>query len=136
MPTTHFLYLNEFGDALLINHEGDDTLTTLQTLVEGYIQPVPTNTAETGFEGDVWVNEEGLFQPTFTVNLLASVFAGQRLVGPAVIARFSPTTGKTLGLTKENLASLTRKGLLVDDNHGEGWTATDAAALRQSIVAA
>lgn len=136
MSTKHFLYLNEFGDALLVRHEGDDTLTTLQTLVEGYVQPVPTNKTEAGFEGDVWVNEEGLFQPTFTVNLLASVFAGQRLVGPAVVARFSSETGATLGLTKANIASLTRKGLTIDDNDGEGWTAADAAALRQRIVAA
>jgi hypothetical protein len=136
MSTKHFLYLNEFGDALLVAHEGDDTLTTLQTLVEGWVQPVPTNETETGFAGDVWVNEEGLFQPTFTLNLLASAFAGQRLVGPAVIARFSNETGETLGLTKANLTAITRKGLHIDDNDGEGWTPADAAAVRQRIVAA
>lgn len=136
MTTKTFLYLNEFGDALLVKHEGDNTLKTLQTLVEGYVQPVPTNKAETGFEGDIWVNEDGLYQPTFSVNLLASMFAGQRLVGPAVITRFSHETGATLGLTKKNIESLTRKGLMIDDNDGEGWTPENAAALRQSIVAA
>ena len=136
MPTKNFLYLNEFGDALLVRHDGDDTLTALQTLVEGYVAVVRTNPAETGFEGDGWVNDEGLYQPTFTVNLLASAFAGQRLVGPAVITRFDAETGETIGLTADNLAGLARKGLTIDDNDGKGWTAQDAAALRQRIVAA
>ena len=134
--TKHFLYINEFGDALLVRHEGDDTLTALQTLVEGYVQPVPTDPAKTGFSGDVWVNEDGLYQPTFSVNLLASGFAGQRLVGPAVITRFDAETGKTIGLTADNLANLTRKGLTIDDNNGNGWTAQDAANVRKGYFAA
>jgi hypothetical protein len=136
MTTKRFLYLNEFGDALLIHHEGEDTLTTLQTLVEGWVQPVPTNAAETGFEGDVWVNEEGLGVPTFAVNLLASMYAGTRLVGPAVIAKFDSETGETLGLTEADLRGITSKGLMVDDNNSEGWTPKAAADLRGRIVSA
>jgi hypothetical protein len=131
--TKHFLYLNEFGDALLVKHEGDNTLRTLQTLVEGFIQCVPTNDTETGFCGDIWVNEEGLYQPTFAANMLASILAGQCLVGPAVITR-SNDEGETVGLADTDMKAIQRKGLVVDDNNGEGWTADDAAALRARIV--
>jgi hypothetical protein len=133
--TKDFLYINEFGDALVVKHEGDSTLRTLQTLVDGYVQCVPTNRRETGFDGDVWLNEEGLYHPTFTVNLLGSVFAGTRIVGPVVISR-ADSNGGTIGLSAADLTAITRKGLVVDDNRGQGWTADDAAALRQRIVAA
>jgi len=130
MTTKHFLYLNEFGDALLIRHEGDDTLTTLQTLVGGLVQYVPTRM--TKFDGDVWVNEEGLYEPTFTLNLMASNIAGQRLVGPAVIAKSKG--GATVGLSDADLAVFTKDGLYVDDNFGDGYTAAEAADMRTTIV--
>jgi hypothetical protein len=128
---TNFLYLNEFGDALLVRHEGESTLHTLQTLVQGLIQYVPTRM--TKFDGDVWVNEEGLYEPTFSLNLIASNIAGQRLVGPAVIAKSKG--GETVGLSDADLAVFTSDGLYVDDNHGEGYTADDAVAIRNGIVA-
>lgn len=133
-----FVYLNEFGDALLIRHEverpTESKLGLLQTLVQGRISYASLDADETGFEGDLWLNDEGLYQPTFTLNYLATVFTGQRIVGPAVIATAS-TEGDTLGLTRANLRALSSKGLRIDDNFGEGWQAADAVALREGIVA-
>ena len=130
---TNFLYLNEFGDALMVRHEGGSTLPTLQALVEGLIQYVPTDENEAGIDADIWVNEEGLYQPTFSVNLLASLFAGQRLVGPAVISR-SADDGETVGLSKDDFDLLTRNGLQVDYNGGIGFTADEAVAIRTRLV--
>jgi hypothetical protein len=131
---TNFLYLNEFGDALLVRHEGAvSTLPTLQTLVEGWVQYVPADEDETGIDADIWVNEEGLYQPTFTVNLLASLFAGQRLVGPAVISRRDDDC-ETVGLSKDDFDLLTRNGLQIDYNGGQGFTADEAVAIRTRLV--
>lgn len=130
---TNFLYLNEFGDALLVRHEGERTLETLQTLVQGLIQGVLTDPARVGFTADVWVNEEGLYEPTFTINPLASVFTGHRLVGPAVVSEYDDD-GRTVGLSNDAIARLREDGLFIDDNDGKGWTAEDAVALRERIV--
>jgi hypothetical protein len=131
----NFLYLNEFGDALMVRHEGGSTLRTLQTLVEGLIQYVPTDEDEAGIDADLWVNEEGLYQPTFSVNLLASLFAGQRLVGPAVISRANDE-GETVGLSKDDFGLLTRNGLQVDYNGGIGFLPGEAVAIRTRLVSA
>jgi hypothetical protein len=131
--TKHFLYLNEFGDALLINHDTESTLQTLQTLVEGYVQCVSADPHETGITADIWINEEGLYQPTFAINLLASAFTRQQIVGPAVIAR-SNTEGETIGLTTDDLTAITSQGLVVDDNNGAGFTPHEATAIRAHLT--
>lgn len=124
-----FLYLSEHGAALLVTRHGHDTLKTLRTLVEGNIEHVTAHPIVTGFTADVWINDEGLFEATFTINPIASLFAHQPLVGPAVLTR-TDLDGNTTSLTADDLRTLTNRGLLIDDNNGDGYTPEQAVAIR------
>ena len=134
--TKQFLLIEDTGYAFLVNHEGDDTLRTLQTGVDGLIECVTADDGVLGFRADIWVNEEGLFRQDFAINLVASFITGRQIVGPAVIAR-SSSQGATLGLTDAQIQRLRRDGLIVDDNDGKGWTINEAVAWRadESVTA-
>lgn len=127
---TRFLYVSEFGDVIPVEHTEETTLRTLQMLVQGYVQVVNANPDTLGFDADIWVNEDGLAEPTFLPNMLASHFAGQSLVGPAVIARYDDD-GTTVGLSDDDLKLLSRS-LMVES---ETWTPAMAVEMRQKYDA-
>ena len=127
--TKQFVLIEETGYAFLVNHEGDNTLRTLQTGVDGFIECVAADDSVLGFFADIWVNEAGLYRNDFGINLVASYITGRQIVGPAVIAR-SSAQGATLGLTDVQIERLRRDGLIVDDNDGKGWTIDEAVAWR------
>lgn len=106
-----FVLIEQDGYGFVVN-EGDTTLSTLQTLVDGLIECVAVPSFHFGFPVDLWVNEEGLFREDFLLNIPASQLAGRPIVGPAVIAR-SNANGETLGLTEGQLNKV-RESLIVD----------------------
>ena len=126
--TKQFVLIEDTGDAYLVN-SGDDTLPTLQALVDGWIECVTASKRELGFDADVWVNEEGLFRNDFGLNLVMSVVTGRQLVGPAVLAR-SNSQGATLGLTPSNLYQLVHDGLMLDDNDEKGYSVEEILSIR------
>jgi len=94
--TAHYIYLPDTPDDTVIYvTPGDNTLHTLQTLVEGLVDLVAFQIEGNYF--DLWVNDEGLYRPNFSLNFAATMFAGRGLVGPAVITR-SSDDGETLPL--------------------------------------
>lgn len=130
-----FILIKSNGMAYLVE-SGDNTLSTLQTLVEGYIECVTAKKSVLGFDADVWVNEEGLYRQDFEINLVASYMTGRQIVGPAVIAK-SSTSGSTLGLTTNNINRLIEDGLMVetaDEGSGNAYTLTDLMAELQEEV--
>jgi hypothetical protein len=127
-----FLYLTESGTAALVDTEGtDESLPALQALVDGWVDVVSTAGAMSpiGFDADIWVNDEGLYRSDFGVNLLASLFTGRRLVGPAVLAT-SDSEGRTRGLTKAQVTRLGRRGLEIATNDGRPFTVAEILAER------
>lgn len=136
--TKEFILIEDTGDAFLIE-SGEDTLSTLQTLVDGYVECVSADRKVLGFDADVWVNEEGLYRQDFSINLPASYITGRQLVGPVVIAR-SSKDGKTLGLTGSQINRLIEDGLMLETaDHGSGnaFTLSDfLAEYRQKEEAA
>lgn len=121
--TKEFLLIRDNGDAFLIEG-GDNTLNTLQTLVEGWVECVNADKRSLGFEADVWVNEEGLFRQDFAINLVASFLTGRQLVGPAVLAR-SNSNGETIGLTSGQINRLIEDGLMIEQAAEGAFTLTD-----------
>ena len=114
-----FLLIRDNGMAYLVESD-DNTLSTLQTLVDGLIECVNADKRSLGFEADVWVNEEGLFRQDFAINLVASFITGRQLVGPVVLAR-SNSNGATLGLTSSQINRLIEDGLMLETaDHGSG----------------
>ena len=69
----------------------DGSLYSMQSIVEGLIQPVDLQEDMT-----LWVNEEGMYRDDY--NFLASGIAGIPLNGPAFITGGIDEDGKTLGL--------------------------------------
>lgn len=126
--TKQFVLIEQTGESYLVN-AGDDTLRTLQSLVDGYIECVSADRRTLGFHADVWVNEEGLYRNDFSINLVASFMTCRQLVGPAVLAR-SATTGATLGLTLTDIYTLINDGLDLNDNNGAGYSVEEIAAFR------
>jgi len=124
-----FILIKSNGMAYLVESD-ESTLSTLQTLVDGYIECVTAKKSVLGFDADIWVNEEGLYRQDFEINLVASYMTGRQLVGPAVIAK-SSTSGNTLGLTTNNINRLIEDGLMIETaNEGSGnpYTLTDLVA--------
>ena len=101
VPDIH-LFGSYYHGAVAVNLHDDDTLTALQTLVDGYVESVHVNPI------DIWVNEEGLFRPDFVPNKIASNIANVRLVGPAVITGIDVNTGETLGLSQKQIDALAK----------------------------
>lgn len=128
--TKQFLLIEDNADAYLVNSDDEDTLSTLQTLVGGWVECVTTNRNTLGFEADAWVNEDGLSREDFGINLVASVITGRQIVGPAVIARFSHETGATLGLNKAHIQRLVNDGLMIEGLYG-GYCLKDIQTIRQ-----
>lgn len=122
-----FILIEEDGMAYLVQN-GESTLTTLQTLVDGLIECVAVDRrSPLGFDADVWVNEEGLFRNDFGINHVASYITGRQIVGPAVIAR-SSKDGKTLGITGDQINRLIEDGLMLetaDEGSGNAFTFSD-----------
>jgi hypothetical protein len=82
----------------LINTDGtveakqiDGSLQSMQSIVEGLIQPVDLQEDMT-----LWVNEEGMYREDY--NALASGIAGIHLNGPAFITGGVNEEGETMGL--------------------------------------
>jgi len=119
-----YLYLDESGRAALVNQEPDQRrLTMFQTLVDGSIDiasAVPRCRA--GFAVDAIINDEGLYRPDFSINLVATWLTGRQLVGPVVLSCVS-RNGDSIGLNASQIARLRRDGLEIDDNDGQGYTA-------------
>lgn len=132
--TKQFVLIEATGDAILVNSD-DDTLSTLQSLVDGYIECVTATKSVLGFDADVWVNEEGLYRQDFGINLVASYMTGRQLVGPAVIAKSTPQ-GETVGLTQGNIARLINDGLMLDEKNGAGgYSVAEVVAMREQVDA-
>jgi hypothetical protein len=120
-----FVYIHQSstGYGFLVNAE-DDTLATLQALVDGLIECVYSKE----YECDVWVNEEGLFREDFEVNMVAGRITNRVLVGPAVLAN-SDSEGATTGIKPAQMLVLQINGLYIDDNDGAGWTVAELLEL-------
>ena len=120
-----FIVIEQNSEAYLV-YGTDDTLTTLQTLVDGLIECVEISGETFGFPNetfDVWVNEEGLFRNDFTLNEFASLICCRPIVGPVVIARSK--NGKTLGMTDDHMNQICEDGFLIDTNDGNNYTLDD-----------
>lgn len=111
-----FLFVTDFGDAHIVE-SGENTLETLQRLVDGRVDVVVCDGSQPTVNGmDCWVNDEGLFRGDFGINLVASILSGRQLVGPAVFTR-SDDQGATIGLTERDITNLTdRVGLLISED--------------------
>lgn len=121
-----FVLIRDNGMAYLVESD-DNTLSTLQALVDGLVEYVRAERDSLGFEADIWVNEEGLFRQDFSINLVASFITGRQIVGPAVLAR-SSKDGKTLGLNTSDINRLIEDGLMIetaDEGSGNPYTLTD-----------
>ena len=95
-----YVYLDEFGNALLVQKQAHETtLSFLQTLVDGWIDVVSNG------RFDFVVNDEGLYREDFGINLVATVISKRQLVGPCVVTK-SPPEGETRGLSKEEIRYL------------------------------
>jgi hypothetical protein len=77
-----------------------DDLKFLQSLVEGLIERVELTDYDEAL--DMYVNEEGLFDDTFSHNILASEMCHRYIVGPAVLIRSTPD-GDTRSIDDEDL---------------------------------
>ena len=109
----HYLVIDDNGAARLVT-PGSDSLSDLQTLVDGWIECV-------GLPGgmDCWVNEEGLLRnpQDFSYNYLAThivrEWTGQPydLVGPAVFTSHNDETGATLPCLPGFTANEMEKGM-------------------------
>ncbi len=104
------LYIDANGFATFVEGS-DDTLTDMQTMVDGLIEYHPCVREASGM--DCWVNEEGGLRRDFQPNLVASVETGLALRGSAVISR-SNAEGETTGLTDEDV-QLWQKLIDIDD---------------------
>ena len=107
----HYLVIDDNGAARLVT-PGSDSLSDLQTLVDGWIECV-------GLPGgmDCWVNEEGLYRDDFAYNLLGTYMVrgwtgnpGYHLVGPVVFAAHDDE-GNTLPCPAGFIADTVQKGV-------------------------
>ena len=72
-----------------------DSLRTLQTAVDGLIQPVDF------YNFTMWVNEEGLLRSDLERNLIALAFYPTPILGTIVFTGGVDEEGETLGLSEE-----------------------------------
>lgn len=114
---TKFIHISDLDSTITVVHHDDTqgTLKALQTLVDGFIDyvhvPAPN---DFGFPFDIIVNDEGLYRPDFTINLVASVLAGRHLVGPAVISKANKN-GRTIGLSASEIAKISEIALVTPE---------------------
>ena len=91
-----------------------DTLPTLQTLVDGYIELVGTTVPCAGGRRamDIWLNEEGKMRPDFHANphalRMLDYSTSDIFVGPAVLSA-ADDEGETVGLDEELIGAVRRK---------------------------
>jgi hypothetical protein len=129
-----FLAITQYGYAATIKTDGS-SLKAFQTIVGGNVDVVTTREGTyLPHEFDVFVNDEGLFRPDFCMNLIASYFTGQTLVGPVVLSNVNIKTGETLGLTEQDIASLS-ENMDIDTNNGEHYSADEIAHLITTVDA-
>lgn len=126
---TTFIIIADSGYAATVT-SGENTLKSLQTLVDGYIECVQVRNSDFGFTFDLWVNEEGLFREDFMVNLPASYLTGRTIKGPAVIT-VSTLEGRTVGLSEAQIKRAS-KVMSIDD---ENYSMEDAQTFFVSQVA-
>lgn len=105
-----FLVIEDNGIGYLVNYNGNDTLSFLQKSVDGLIACAPARIGS----ADVWVNDEGLYNPNFSTNFYASLITCQRLVGPAVVAS-SDEAGETQSVPEFVLDWLRFQGLIIHE---------------------
>jgi len=96
------LFISDTGEATFVQTHGD-TLTPLQTMVDGLIEYHPCVKALAGL--DCWVNEEAGFRPEFFPNYVASYETNLPLRGSAVLSR-SNEQGETIGLTDDDIKNI------------------------------
>lgn len=124
------IYLNDLDGLSYIveKEEGQDTLSFLQSLVEGNIEAVSLDNST-----DVWVNEEGLFRDDFAVNGVATSLArsstgyNYTLVGPAVVTGVTPN-GETVSVSEGLLRST------IELEGDETYTVQAVLTIRQEQV--
>ena len=97
------LFISDTGQAHFVATH-DETLSALQTMVDGLIEYHPCVNALQGL--DCWVNEEAGFRPEFFTNYVASYETNLPLRGSAVFSR-SNEQGETIGLTDEASKTIT-----------------------------
>jgi hypothetical protein len=89
------------GQCRVVDIPDDDSLSTLQQLVGGYIDHVPVPEFVYGWEhATAWINDEGKFNPDCEPNLRATLFFGPLLLehndyiaGTMVLCGYDPNTG-------------------------------------------
>jgi hypothetical protein len=125
--TEVFLYIPQGTDGVQVRFIEVDitggTLSALQSLVDGLVDVVSTP------NGDVWVNDEGLYRNDFERNFIASVLTGRDIVGPAVITDSTPD-GETISVSLQAIAYLQAVGV---DIHFTPCTVEEIVAERQQL---
>lgn len=102
----------ELSETLLFK-DGDSLLKPLQTLVDGFVEPVDVPSPIEGRVISIWFNEDGMFtQPvnpmaTMMVSQLAEFEIVQWYHGAAVFTSFDPETGETHGLSESEAQKIT-----------------------------
>ena len=96
------LFISDTGQAHFVATH-DETLSALQTMVDGLIEYHPCVKALQGL--DCWVNEEAGFRPEFFTNYVASYETNLPLRGSAVLSR-SNEQGETVGLTDDDIKTI------------------------------
>lgn len=130
--TMRFVVIEQNADIVIIDHDADTkggTLKMLQTAVDGLIECVSADPDFLGFDADVWINEDGLYRKGYQVNVIASVIAGQRLVGPAVLS-LSTFDGETIGLDAEQIDDIKKRTVVRTRSDGKGYNVGSLATLR------
>ena len=114
------IYINDLNKRpyLVEKAEGQDTLSFLQTMVDGLIESVAIDS-----DTDLWVNEEGLFRDDFVMNIVASTASGRPLVGPAVLT--GQRNGETVSVPETYLDLA---------NFEETFTADEVATIRRKMA--
>ena len=86
----------------LVDH--DKSYEAISGAVKGYIESVPIPTLDGGREPQAvgYVNEEGKFNPDFSINrratdiCIGAIFPGDYIAGPFVISAVDFSTGETI----------------------------------------
>lgn len=150
-----FLYIHDrLPTAFVVNVDGR-TLPVFQALVGGLIDVAVVSdptilsdffpTLPDGHTVDLIVNDEGLYNDEFRLNIPATFLNGIQLVGPVVVALSDRKTGDTIGLSDEMLTYLRNEFIGpyvdewevggVDDHGGAGWNYMDLMAHVATLLA-
>lgn len=124
-----FIYIHDRMPKAYLVTVGGRTLPAFQSLVEGLIDVVSVSGQQMstivgdigGMQADLIVNDEGLYDERFTINVWASALAGREIVGPVVLS-LSDSDGETVGFTSAQIAHAVEAfGPMLDTHGGRGW---------------